>query len=363
MNASFQFTPGSAVTDANGDALVIVYPTSGQTFTINASGTFNSVSLTGSMTNVPADGQSHSIAFTIPGTLDFTGEYANAPYLTSLAVRNAANSAPIGFQPTFTSLNSVYTAASVEAGTTSVDLDTTSSDPSAVITTYGNTDLEPGTNLVTVQISDPVSGSARSYTIAVIVPATPPTSSSSSTSSSTSTPGSSSTSTPSSSSSSSSTTTPGDGTSSSTTQPVAQPTPSEAVIEALPRATLTTETPKKGKRFKISRAGFTPRDTVSLYVASTPILLGTGIADADGVVTVEAELPSDLEPGEHTLALLSSDGTIGFSQAITVSADDPTGGLPFTGSEIQSLLLIAGALVGFGALGTFAARRRTDTKN
>jgi len=370
VNATFGFIPGGATTDANGDALVIVYPTAGQTFTMSASGSFNGVSLNGSMTDVPADGQPHSIAFTVPGTLSYSGEYANAPYLTSLAVRNAANSAPIGFQPTFSSLHSVYSAASVEAGTSSVEIDAATSDPTAVVTTYGDTNLVPGKNFVTVQIADPVSGSARSYTIAVDVATDPPPTSSSSTSTSSSssttsssTPSSSSTSTPSSSTSSSSSTTLVGGASTSTTQSAAQPTPSEATLQSLPSSTLTSETPKKGKRFRISHGGFTPGDRVSLYVASTPVLLGSGIADANGVVTVETELPADLEPGEHTLALLSSDGTIGFSQAITVSADDTSGGLPFTGSESRTLLILAAGLLGLGALGTTAARRTTRASN
>ena len=370
VNATFTFNPSSATTDANGDAVITVYETDAQTFTISASGSFNGVNLSGSMTDVPADGQSHSIAFTVPGALSYSGEYANAPYLTSLAVRNAANSAPIGFQPTFSSLHSVYSAASVDAGTSSVEIDSATSDPTAVVTTYGDTNLVPGKNFVTVQIADPVSGSARSYTIAVDVAADPPPTSSTSTSTSSSssttsssTPSSTSTSTPSSSSSSSSSTTLVGGASTSTTQPVAQPTPSEATLQSLPSSTLTTEIPKKGKRFRISHGGFTPGDRVSLYVASTPVLLGTGIADANGVVAVEGELPADLEAGEHTLALLSSDGTVGFSQAITVSADDTSGGLPFTGSDSRTLLILAAGLLSLGALGTTAARRAARAAN
>jgi hypothetical protein len=367
VNATFTFNPSSATTDANGDAVITVYETDAQTFTISASGAFNGVNLSGSMTGVPADGESHSIAFTVPGTLSYSGEYANAPYLTSLAVRNAANSAPIGFQPTFSSLHSVYSAASVEAGTSSVEIDAATSDPTAVVITYGDTNLVPGKNFVTVQIADPVSGSARSYTIAVDVAADPPPTSSTSTStpssSSTSTPGSSSSSSSSTTTPSSSSTTTGGGNSSSTTQVVVQPTPSASVIQSLPAATMTPEAPKKGKKFRVSKGGFVSGDTVSLYVASTPVLLGTGIADADGVVTIEAELPGDLEPGEHTLALLSSDGTIGFSQAITVSAEDTSGGLPLTGSDSRTLLILAAGLVGLGALGTVAARRSARTSN
>jgi len=92
-------------------------------------------------------------------------------------------------------------------------------------------------------------------------------------------------------------------------------------------------------------------------------LLGTGEADADGVVTIEADLPADLEAGDHTLALLSSDGTIGFSQAITVSADGSTGDLPSTGSESATLFALAVSLLGLGTLGAYAAKRQTRSAN
>jgi LPXTG-motif cell wall-anchored protein len=92
-------------------------------------------------------------------------------------------------------------------------------------------------------------------------------------------------------------------------------------------------------------------------------LLGTGEADADGVVTIEADLPADLEAGDHTLGLLSSDGTIGFSQAITVSTDASTSDLPYTGSESASLFALAVALLCIGALGTYAAKRQTRPAN
>jgi hypothetical protein len=351
VNASFQFTPGSAITDANGDALVIVYPTSGQTFTINASGTFNNVSLTGSMTNVPADGQSHSIAFTIPGTLDYTGEYANAPYLTSLAVRNAANSSPIGFQPTFTSLNSVYTAASVEPGTTSVAIDTTASDPGATILTYGDSNLVTGTNLVTVQIADPQSGSARAYTIAVYVPASVPTTSSAPTTSSSSIPSSSSTSIP-----SSSTTLAGGVGSSSSTTVVGGSAVSESLLRSLPNQQFAPSSLRQGDGFTASIGGFVPGDIVELFVASSPTLLGTGVVDGNGVITIDAVIPVSIETGEHTLGLLASDGVSGVSQSLTVTQSGNSG-LPSTGTDTRLLIFFAIALLGIGALGAFASRR------
>ena len=109
----------------------------------------------------------------------------------------------------------------------------------------------------------------------------------------------------------------------------------------------------------VTHDGFTPGDTIGLYVASTPILLGTGIADANGFVSINGTLPGDLEVGDHTIALIASDGVTGVAQAISIVADSNSGGLPTTGSDSRSMLIIAAALIGLGALGAYAARRRT----
>ena len=124
---------------------------------------------------------------------------------------------------------------------------------------------------------------------------------------------------------------------------------------------MTTKVPNRGEAFEAIHGGFSPGDTISLYVASTPILLGAGIADGSGFVTVNGTLPADLAPGDHTLALLSSDGVTGFAQALTVSSESTSGGLPTTGSDTSTFVIIGAALLSLGALGVFASRRRTQT--
>jgi hypothetical protein len=58
------FQPGYATTNLDGDATLFVYPTSGQTFTVTASAVFQGVTLTGTVSGVPADGtpQTASVA-------------------------------------------------------------------------------------------------------------------------------------------------------------------------------------------------------------------------------------------------------------------------------------------------------------
>lgn len=76
-----------------------------------------------------------------------------------------------------------------------------------------------------------------------------------------------------------------------------------------------------GEFFTITQGGFEPFEDVVLLVASKPRLIGRGKADRDGVVTIAAQIPSDLEPGNHTLAVWSPTRSVGVSQPIVVAAD------------------------------------------
>lgn len=117
--------------------------------------------------------------------------------------------------------------------------------------------------------------------------------------------------------------------------------PSESVVKGLPRAqtplvsetTLTT-----GSEITVTFGGFTPFEFVQLIVASTPQVIGSGYADASGVVTISGILPSSLAAGNHTLAVYAPVSGIGFSQPITVSLQT----LPATGSnDLKQLVLVA----------------------
>jgi hypothetical protein len=117
----------------------------------------------------------------------------------------------------------------------------------------------------------------------------------------------------------------------------------------------------------VSASGLPPGTTASLYVESTPILIGTGVVAADGSVTVTGVIPADLASGQHHLVL--RDGSFTLSSPITVlaagstlpaqapatarsasSSSSPT--LAFTGRNIA--VSVAAALilliVGFGLL-------------
>ena len=209
VNATIPYVPirDAKLTDANGDAAINVWATAGSTFEVTATGTFNNVQLNGSMSGVPADGQNHSIAFTVPGNISYTDRNASAPFLTDLTLLEtvdqqslqsiftlgqptkraifsmsdgdltdgvSAQTAPsISYSPPFTQTSTYYKTPILSQYRTSLSLDATSTLSGATITTYGLNNLHAGKNFATVQVSDPTSGAARSYTVAVYVPPSP----------------------------------------------------------------------------------------------------------------------------------------------------------------------------------------------
>jgi len=122
------------------------------------------------------------------------------------------------------------------------------------------------------------------------------------------------------------------------------PPPALATIQALPVAPtpiVADATISTGEEITVSFGGFTPFEFVQLIVASTPQVIGSGYADAQGVVTLRGTLPSNLASGNHTLAVFAPVSGIGFTQPITVS--QPL--LPATGSDGQNNLYVIAMLL------------------
>lgn len=115
----------------------------------------------------------------------------------------------------------------------------------------------------------------------------------------------------------------------------------EAVMLASPSVVV-------GGTVRITVDGFAPGVTVRLVVASDPQVLGSGVAAADGLVSVSGVVPLDLSPGWHTLAVIDENG-VGFRQAITVSAPvlPATGGVPVS-PVVPLLLVVVGVLAAAG---------------
>ena len=122
------------------------------------------------------------------------------------------------------------------------------------------------------------------------------------------------------------------------------PPPALATIQALPVAPtpiVADATISRGEEITVSFGGFTPFEFVQLIVASTPQVIGSGYANAQGVVTLSGNLPSNLASGNHTLAVFAPVSGIGFTQPITVS--QPL--LPATGSDGQNNLYVIAMLL------------------
>jgi LPXTG-motif cell wall-anchored protein len=135
--------------------------------------------------------------------------------------------------------------------------------------------------------------------------------------------------------------------------------PTIDIIKALPvvEGGLTTDTSfSSGEAVSVTYGGFQPNEFVQLIVASTPQVIGSGYADANGFVTLTGEIPSSLAGGNHTLAVFAPESGIGFTQPITVAV----GLLPTTGSSRNDLLLSWVLMLTVAGILILAIRRRSS---
>jgi len=153
--------------------------------------------------------------------------------------------------------------------------------------------------------------------------------------------------------------------------------PATSVIDALPARSLTATTTGylPGATVNVTLGGFVPFETVNLIVESTPTVIASGTAAANGSVTLAANLPATLSTGNHRLSLHAPVSGLGGRMSITVvaaPAEAPAttvpvstpsvnpGLLPATGtsSDPTALVLGLGAMV-LGALMIGIRRKRT----
>jgi hypothetical protein len=128
-----------------------------------------------------------------------------------------------------------------------------------------------------------------------------------------------------------------------------------------------------GQTATVATAGncWLPNTSVVVTIESTPIVVATGSAAADGSFATAFVVPATLAVGQHTLTLTGTN-LLGHSQvlsvAITVVASASQarssggGGLAFTGRDSGTLLGIAAALMALGASLTISARRRREAR-
>lgn len=139
----------------------------------------------------------------------------------------------------------------------------------------------------------------------------------------------------------------------------AYPPASSTVALSRSRATVGMEISYRARCFK-------PGEQVTVTLYSTPQVLGTRTATSTGEVSGTFTVPSNLQPGSHTLELAAATGTqsasltVVPSAATTGSASNDDDSLAFTGSDAAKTVGTGAVLLlGGGALIMAARRRKT----
>lgn len=112
--------------------------------------------------------------------------------------------------------------------------------------------------------------------------------------------------------------------------PTAPPTTDPPVNGAGPAARLARQSVRPGDIQTVSAAGFEPGEQVTAVQYSTPVVIGTATADAQGTVTFTWQIRADETPGLHRVLLTGEvSGTVEVTFEVVAAA--LTGILPATG--------------------------------
>jgi LPXTG-motif cell wall-anchored protein len=113
-----------------------------------------------------------------------------------------------------------------------------------------------------------------------------------------------------------------------------------------------------GATVTLTGGGYLPGSTVTLVMYSTPVVLGTTVADEKGNISAEVTLPAGVR-GNHTLVASGIDPSgkpRNLTMAVTVTGE---GELPYTGADVALPALGGLAALALGGGLLFAARRRS----
>jgi hypothetical protein len=132
-------------------------------------------------------------------------------------------------------------------------------------------------------------------------------------------------------------------------------TPVSVVGPPSDRVTMSAQTFVMGASIPITGTGFKPFEVVDIWMHSTPVLLGTLTADAQGRISGSFPMPTSLATGTHHIVLIDEAG-VPYASADLVVA---TAALASTGADISSGWLALALMVLGGLALTIRARRRT----
>ncbi len=141
--------------------------------------------------------------------------------------------------------------------------------------------------------------------------------------------------------------------------PCAAPTP-PAAPTGMPTVTASASTVELGGTLTITGTGFAPAEQVTVTLFSTPVLLATAAADANGRVTQAVTIPRDLEVGIHHLELvgLTSGSRVRVDIEVLGATVQSASALPATGRSEGPLAAVGTGLVLAGAALVVLGHRR-----
>ncbi|WP_409330140.1 fibronectin type III domain-containing protein [Trujillonella humicola] len=119
-----------------------------------------------------------------------------------------------------------------------------------------------------------------------------------------------------------------------------------------------------GSKITLTGSGYLANSTVTLLVYSSPQVLGTVVADANGAFSVTVEIPAGLAAGSHTLVAAGVDAAGNpryLTMPITVTAAGAaagSGGLAYTGADVAVPALGGLAALALGGGLVLAGRRK-----
>lgn len=126
-----------------------------------------------------------------------------------------------------------------------------------------------------------------------------------------------------------------------------------------PAGTVAAPSIAPGEQQTVTLSGFQPGELVRGVLRSTPVDLGTVVADANGVATFTFTVPAGVEAGTHTVTMTGLTSGVEQKAAFTVTSPAAaTGGLAYTGAEVVPLLAVGGGLLAAGAAAVAVAGRR-----
>lgn len=126
---------------------------------------------------------------------------------------------------------------------------------------------------------------------------------------------------------------------------------------ATPQITSSKTLMRAGAEVTLVARGFVPGERVTFVLHSDPVVLGTAVADADGVATLTVTLPTGVPAGAHTVVATGADS--GRAADVGVTLTGPADELAVTGTDPVALGgLVVALLVTGGALVAAARLRR-----